>query len=75
MLMKRGCGLYMCITLLFSETVPTNDGNAEGAPCMIPFRYQGNWHDECQEGTELWCATTPDYDTDGTWGFCQSKQF
>ncbi|XP_074430634.1 macrophage mannose receptor 1-like isoform X5 [Larus michahellis] len=49
-------------------------GNANGAPCAFPFRLSGKWHAGCTAAGRsdglLWCATTPDFDTDHLYGFC-----
>ncbi|XP_064362040.1 LOW QUALITY PROTEIN: macrophage mannose receptor 1-like [Dromaius novaehollandiae] len=51
-------------------------GNANGAPCVFPFKLSGRWYAECTEAGRsdglLWCATTPDFDLDHMYGFCPS---
>ncbi|NWY51314.1 MRC1 protein, partial [Chionis minor] len=52
-------------------------GNANGAPCVFPFRLSGKWHAGCTAAGRsdglLWCATTPDFDTDHLYGFCPTS--
>jgi len=50
----------------------TNGGTANGAMCVFPFTYQGQAYYECilLNAQALWCATTPNYDTDVLWGYC-----
>uniref|UniRef100_A0A8C4UHR9 Macrophage mannose receptor 1 n=1 Tax=Falco tinnunculus TaxID=100819 RepID=A0A8C4UHR9_FALTI len=49
-------------------------GNANGAPCAFPFQLSGKWYTGCTAAGRsdglLWCATTPDFDTDHLYGFC-----
>ncbi|XP_041936044.1 lymphocyte antigen 75 isoform X1 [Alosa sapidissima] len=61
------------------KTIHTRDGNALGAPCAFPFRYNGTWHHRClpgQPGQEnlpegmSWCSPTMNYDQQRRWGFC-----
>ncbi|KFP11519.1 Macrophage mannose receptor 1, partial [Egretta garzetta] len=56
------------------EDVFTLLGNANGAPCVFPFQLSGRWHAGCTSAGRsdglLWCATTPDFDTDHLYGFC-----
>ncbi|NXD11888.1 MRC1 protein, partial [Nothocercus nigrocapillus] len=51
-------------------------GNANGAPCVFPFKLGGRWYGECTDASRsdglLWCATTPDFDLDHMYGFCPS---
>ncbi|XP_076159863.1 secretory phospholipase A2 receptor isoform X1 [Alosa pseudoharengus] len=58
------------------EVIYTLQGNANGMPCALPFKYNYKWYSECtSEGREdqrLWCATTSRYDQDEKWGFCPS---
>ncbi|XP_073448050.1 uncharacterized protein [Aquarana catesbeiana] len=53
------------------------EGKASGEPCAFPFKYKSKWYMDCTgDGTSdgrLWCATTADYDTDGIWGYCSCK--
>ncbi|XP_064638153.1 zonadhesin-like [Lineus longissimus] len=37
--------------------------------CVFPFKYNGKYYGGCT-GSNPWCATTPDYDTDAKWGYC-----
>ncbi|XP_073532994.1 macrophage mannose receptor 1-like [Phyllobates terribilis] len=55
----------------------TLKGNSNGQPCKFPFKYKNKVYVDCttdgkSEG-KLWCATTPNYDTDELFGFCPSK--
>lgn len=56
------------------ELLFTLGGNAEGAPCKFPFTFQGEKYDGCttqgRDDGYRWCATTEDYDSDKTYGFC-----
>ena len=53
----------------------TTGGNAKGAFCQFPFRYKGRAYYECtrRDNRKSWCSTTPDYDTDQTWGVCSGS--
>ncbi|KAM4543684.1 macrophage mannose receptor 1 [Fundulus diaphanus] len=57
----------------FQETFSIG-GNAFGAPCQFPFKFQQQWYAECtKDGRpdgQLWCATEKDYDKQKKWGFC-----
>ncbi|XP_075778589.1 macrophage mannose receptor 1-like isoform X1 [Pelodiscus sinensis] len=52
-------------------------GNAFGAPCVFPFKFNTKWYAECtkdknvdnQQGF-LWCATSTDFDDDSLYGYC-----
>ncbi|KAM8847361.1 cation-independent mannose-6-phosphate receptor [Synchiropus picturatus] len=48
---------------------------SDGDVCVFPFTMMKKTYTECTtEGrTEgrMWCATTPNYDTDQKWGFCE----
>ncbi|CAM4520728.1 unnamed protein product [Lepidochelys olivacea] len=52
-------------------------GNANGAPCVFPFKLSGKWYAECTDAARsdglLWCGTTADFDTDQLCGFCPLK--
>uniref|UniRef100_A0A452GX74 Macrophage mannose receptor 1 n=1 Tax=Gopherus agassizii TaxID=38772 RepID=A0A452GX74_9SAUR len=52
-------------------------GNANGAPCVFPFKLSGKWYAECTDAARsddlLWCGTTADFDTDELYGFCPLK--
>ncbi|XP_053359772.1 matrix metalloproteinase-9-like [Clarias gariepinus] len=59
------------------KAIKTYYGNAEGAMCKFPFRFEGKSYSTCTtEGREdglPWCATTADFDEDGKYGFCPSE--
>ncbi|XP_042329971.1 macrophage mannose receptor 1-like [Sceloporus undulatus] len=59
------------------EDMFTLKGNDNGAPCVFPFLYGGNWYAECTNVARsdglLWCSTTRNYDTDKKYGFCPVK--
>ncbi|XP_067937713.1 uncharacterized protein [Watersipora subatra] len=44
----------------------------EGSRCIFPFKYKGKNYSTCipNNHTQLWCATTPDYDRDEKWREC-----
>nr|ABO86718.1 matrix metalloproteinase-9 [Ictalurus punctatus] len=64
-------------TLGNGPAIKTYFGNAEGALCHFPFRFEGKSYSTCiTEGREdglPWCATTADYGKDGKYGFCPSE--
>ncbi|EGW02050.1 Macrophage mannose receptor 1 [Cricetulus griseus] len=49
-------------------------GNANGAICAFPFKFENKWYADCTSAGRsdgwLWCGTTTDYDTDKLYGFC-----
>nr|XP_048316812.1 macrophage mannose receptor 1 [Myodes glareolus] len=49
-------------------------GNANGAICAFPFKFENKWYADCTSAGRsdgwLWCGTTTDYDTDKLFGFC-----
>lgn len=59
----------MVVTVLF-----TLAGNGNGAPCKFPFTFLGEKYDGCttqgRDDGYRWCATTENYDTDKSYGFC-----
>ena len=46
-----------------------------GKCCVLPFVYKAKWYSNCtiDDGNELWCATTRNYDRDKEWGYCTVK--
>ncbi len=61
--------------MLFSGE--TTGGNAIGAKCVFPFKYQRTIYSECtlNDHHEYWCATTTDFDVDKKWGECICKYY
>ncbi|XP_061696385.1 matrix metalloproteinase-9 [Syngnathoides biaculeatus] len=61
-----------------SELLYTIGGNADAAPCVFPFIFQGKEYSSCTtEGREdryRWCATTENFDQDKKYGFCPSRE-
>ncbi|KFU84338.1 Macrophage mannose receptor 1, partial [Chaetura pelagica] len=59
------------------EDIYTLRGNAFGAPCVFPFKYNGKWYAECIPRSvnpgSLWCATSSDFDKDQLFGNCPLK--
>ncbi|XP_004687492.1 PREDICTED: matrix metalloproteinase-9 [Condylura cristata] len=60
-----------------SERLYTQDGNADGKPCVFPFTFEGRSYSACTtEGRSdgyRWCATTANYDQDKLYGFCPPR--
>ncbi|XP_077370305.1 matrix metalloproteinase-9 [Festucalex cinctus] len=60
-----------------SELLYTFDGNADAAPCVFPFVFQGKEYNSCtKEGRQdqyRWCATTANFDQDKKYGFCPNR--
>ncbi|KAM9829179.1 matrix metalloproteinase-9 [Syngnathus typhle] len=60
-----------------SELLYTIGGNADDAPCVFPFTFEGKEYDGCTtEGRNdgyRWCATTNNFDQDKKYGFCPSR--
>ncbi|XP_008490918.2 macrophage mannose receptor 1-like [Calypte anna] len=54
-------------------------GNSNGAPCVFPFQLSGKWQGGCTAAGRLdallWCATTPDFDTDHLYGLCPTGDY
>ncbi|KAM5245869.1 matrix metalloproteinase-9 [Ctenodactylus gundi] len=54
-------------------------GNAAGQLCVFPFVFLGKEYSTCtREGRQdgrLWCATSPNFDTDKKWGFCPDQGY
>ncbi|XP_005387016.1 PREDICTED: macrophage mannose receptor 1 [Chinchilla lanigera] len=59
------------------EVMYTLLGNANGAPCAFPFKFENKWYADCTSAGRsdgwLWCGTTTDYDSDKLFGFCPVK--
>uniref|UniRef100_A0A2K6G8N3 Mannose receptor C-type 1 n=1 Tax=Propithecus coquereli TaxID=379532 RepID=A0A2K6G8N3_PROCO len=59
------------------EAMYTLLGNANGATCAIPFKFENKWYADCTSAGRsdgwLWCGTTTDYDADKLFGFCPLK--
>ncbi|KAL4001160.1 hepatocyte growth factor activator [Sarotherodon galilaeus] len=59
------------------QEIFTLGGNAFGAACQFPFKFDKKWYAECtKDGRtdgQLWCATERDYDKLGKWGFCPTR--
>ncbi|XP_072280501.1 matrix metalloproteinase-9-like isoform X2 [Pyxicephalus adspersus] len=58
-------------------TASGEDGNPVTAKCHLPFVFLSKSYDFCtKEGRDdarLWCSTTPNYDTDRQWIFCEGQ--
>ncbi|XP_033021840.1 macrophage mannose receptor 1-like [Lacerta agilis] len=59
------------------EALYTIEGNALGAPCRFPFKYQNKWYAQCIRDVDhhgqLWCGATEDVDRDSLTGYCPIK--
>uniref|UniRef100_A0A8C3X197 Macrophage mannose receptor 1 n=1 Tax=Catagonus wagneri TaxID=51154 RepID=A0A8C3X197_9CETA len=59
------------------EAMYTLLGNANGATCAFPFKFENKWYADCTTAGRsdgwLWCGTTTDYDTDKLFGYCPLK--
>jgi len=64
---------------LFCAAHGTSGGNGNGASCSFPFIFQGNTYTECttvgRSDFLSWCSTTPNFDTDKKFGFCQGTGY
>ncbi|XP_058533501.1 coagulation factor XII [Ochotona princeps] len=49
-----------------------------GEPCHFPFQYRRQLYYTCihhaRPGPRPWCATTPNFDQDQQWAYCQERQ-
>uniref|UniRef100_G1PDW0 Coagulation factor XII n=1 Tax=Myotis lucifugus TaxID=59463 RepID=G1PDW0_MYOLU len=49
-----------------------------GEPCYFPFQYRRQLYHQCTRrgriGFRPWCATTPNFDQDQRWAYCQKPQ-
>ncbi|KAF6131555.1 mannose receptor C-type 1 [Phyllostomus discolor] len=59
------------------EAMYTLLGNANGASCVFPFKFENKWYADCTSvGSSdgwLWCGTTANYDMDKLYGYCPLK--
>ena len=57
----------------------TYGGNSNGASCSFPFVFNGDSYDDCtvvgRNDFIPWCSTTPNYDEDGKYGFCNGDGY
>ncbi|XP_054245985.1 macrophage mannose receptor 1-like [Indicator indicator] len=55
----------------------TVKGNANGAPCVFPFKFGDQWYADCTDAGRsdgwFWCGTTSNFDADKMYGFCPLK--
>lgn len=73
MLVTAHTFLNCCVSL---DTY-TVKGNANGAPCVFPFKFGDKWYADCTNAGRsdgwFWCGTTSDFDVDKMYGFCPLK--
>ena len=78
----RNILLYVCPSYnkRNSVTGTTTGGSAGGAMCTFPFVYMDKTYYDCTGDDydtfdQLWCGTTPDYNTAEAWGICKGCIF